>query len=349
MKINVAIFRNESADDHDQWVEACSRRNDEIAWTVLDLTSSDWLERFRERQYDLVLLRPPGRTSAFKQLYDERAIILHKYSGVPVYPSLDEVLVYENKRFLRDWLKANTIPHPETHVFYSDKEAGKHLESREKFPLVAKTNIGASGNGVTFISDRSAASEYVRKAFGPGINTRTGPKLSKGSLWKKVEKALSLKGFISKRMHEYRTTYLNPQKGFVIFQEFIPHDYEWRCVRIGDSYFAHKKIARNNKSSGTLLKGYDKVPVDLLDFIRQVTDRTGLSSVAIDLFDHEGRYLVNEVQCFFGQSDPYQMLVDSVSGRYRHIDGRWFFEAGDFASNGCYDLRLEHALSMIKS
>ena len=349
MKINVAIFRNESADDHDQWVEACNRRSDEIAWTVLDLTSSDWFERFRERQFDLILLRPPGRTPGFKQLYDERAFILHKYSGVPVYPSLDEVLVYENKRFLRDWLKANAIPHPETHVFYSEKEAVRHLGKREKFPLVAKTNIGASGNGVTFIRDRSAASEYVNKAFGPGINIRTGPKLNKGSLWKKVEKAITSKGFFSKRMNEYKTTFLNPQKGFVIFQEFIPHEYEWRCVRIGDSYFAHKKIARNNKSSGTLLKGYDEVPVELLDFIRVVTDRTGLSSVAIDLFDHEGSYLVNEVQCFFGQSDPYQMLVDSVPGRYRHVDGRWVFEAGDFASNGCYDLRLEHALSMIKS
>ena len=62
MKINVAILGIESADDHDQWVEACSRRSDEIAWTVLDLTSSEWFDRFREKQFDLVLLRPPGRT-----------------------------------------------------------------------------------------------------------------------------------------------------------------------------------------------------------------------------------------------------------------------------------------------
>ena len=148
-------------------------------------------------------------------------------------------------------------------------------------------------------------------------------------------------------MLEYKTTYFNPQKGFVIFQEFIPHFYEWRCVRIGDSYFAHKKIARNNKSSGTLIKAYDEVPVMLLDFIREMTERTGLSSVAIDLFDHEGRYLVNEIQCYFGQSDPYQMLVNSVPGRYRFKDGAWAFEAGDFASNACYDLRLEHALKMV--
>jgi hypothetical protein len=86
----------------------------------------------------------------------------------------------------------------------------------------------------------------------------------------------------------------------------------------------------------------------LLDFIREITERTGITSVAIDLFDHKGRYLVNEIQCFFGQSDPYQMLVNSVPGRYRFTDGIWKFEAGDFASNACYDLRLEHALKMVR-
>ena len=165
----------------------------------------------------------------------------------------------------------------------------------------------------------------------------------------KIRKALSSNGFIAKRLSEYRETFLNPQKGFVIFQEFIPHEYEWRCVRIGDSFFAHKKIARNNKSSGTLIKAYDKVPEALLDFIREMTERTGLSSVAIDLFERDGMFLVNEIQCFFGQSDPYQMLVDSVPGRYRLADGKWIFEPGDFASNECYDLRLEHALTLLRS
>jgi len=80
-----------------------------------------------------------------------------------------------------------------------------------------------------------------------------------------------------------------------------------------------------------------------------MTQRTGLSSVSVDLFDSNGRFLVNEIQCFFGQSDPYQMLVDSVPGRYRLVDGRWLFEAGDYASNACYDLRLEHALNIVRS
>lgn len=349
MQYKIAIFRNESADDHDQWVHACMRKSDEVECTVIDITSSDWFSRFREGSYDLILLRPPGRTEKFKQLYDERARILYDCTDIPIYPSLIEVLLYENKRFLRDWLTANDVPHPETYILFNEREADEFVSARGGFPLVAKTNIGASGNGVRFLADRRQASEYVRLAFSKGINIRTGPKLKKGSLLNKLAKAFTLKGFMAKRLHEYRETYINPQKGYVIFQEFIPHEYEWRCVRIGDSFFAHKKIARNNKSSGTLVKAYDKVPTPLLDFIRETTDRTGLSSVSIDLFEKEGRFLVNEIQCFFGQSDPYQMLVDSIPGRFRFIDGEWVFEAGDFASNACYDLRLEHALMNLRS
>lgn len=348
MKKRIAIFRNESADDHLPWVEACLRRIDEIDYDIIDITMADWLDRFRTERYDLVLLRPPGRTERYKRLYDERAYILYNYSGVPVYPSLNEVLIYENKRFLSDWLKVNEIPHPETRVFFNEKEALEHAASGIVFPLVAKTNIGASGNGVRFLDNEKELREYIVLAFGRGVGVKTGPKLRKGSLTAKLLKAFSTRGFVKKRLGEYKASFDNPQRGFVILQEFITHTFEWRCIRIGDSFFAHKKIARNNKSSGTLIKGYDPVPESLLTFIRDMTVKTGLSSVSIDLFERDGQYLVNEVQCFFGQSDPWQMLVDSVPGRYRWLEDSWVFEAGDFASNACYDLRLEHALTMVK-
>ncbi|MBK7732358.1 MAG: hypothetical protein IPI37_06260 [Bacteroidales bacterium] len=347
MRKRIVIFRNEAADDHLPWVEACNRRQGEVEAEVIDITASDWLERFHMKNYDLVLLRPPGRTELFKRLYDERAHILYNYAGVPVYPSLNEVLIYENKRFLSDWLNINNIPYPQTRVFFDRKEAMEYAGSGVRLPLVAKTNIGASGNGVRFIHDKKELYDYIHNAFGKESELDS-LKLRKGSIAGKLIRAFTIRGFVKKRMGEYRASYLNPQRGFVIFQEFVPHEFEWRCVRIGDSYFAHKKLARNNKSSGTLMKGYDPVPVSLLEFIRETTERTGLSSVSIDLFERDGQYLVNEIQCFFGQSDPYQMLVDSVAGRYRFLGQKWVFEAGDFASNACYDLRLEHALGLIR-
>ena len=161
--------------------------------------------------------------------------------------------------------------------------------------------------------------------------------------------ASSSKYFLNKRIAEYKLAAKNYQKGFVILQEYIPHKFEWRCVRIGNSFFAHKKIPRWEKTSGSLLKEYCNPPFSLLDFIKNFTDRTNLSSVAIDVFEFKNNYLVNEIQCFFGQSDSYQMLIDGQPGRYCYINGKWQFEKGMFNTNQSYDLRLEHAISIFNA
>ncbi|MBK6932905.1 MAG: hypothetical protein IPH12_19360 [Saprospirales bacterium] len=68
----------------------------------------------------------------------------------------------------------------------------------------------------------------------------------------------------------------------------------------------------------------------------------------MDLFEcSDGRYLVNEMQCIFGQSDPYQMLVNGQPGRYRRIDGKWTFEPGDFNRIRSFLLRLEHFIEIL--
>ena len=140
----------------------------------------------------------------------------------------------------------------------------------------------------------------------------------------------------------YRNARSEMQRDFVLLQEHIPHTFEWRCVRIGNSFFAHKKLVRHEKASGSLLKGYDQPPVDLLDFVRQITDLRNFQTQAVDIFaTDKGTYLVNEMQCIFGQSDPYQMLINGQPGRYIFDRGQWIFEAGDFNRYESFLLRLE--------
>jgi hypothetical protein len=55
------------------------------------------------------------------------------------------------------------------------------------------------------------------------------------------------------------------------------------------------------------------------------------------------------MQCIFGQSDPYQMLVDGNPGRYFKKNDEWYFEEGDFASNQCYDLRVQYIIEVLQN
>lgn len=349
-KLLFVILANENSDDHELWVKACENRNTEIDYKVVNLSRSDWFERIIEnRKANCFLCKPPGITSAFKQLYDERLMILAGALNLPLYPTLNECLIYENKRFLSYWLKAHSIPYPETSVFYDKEEALKFIKY-VRLPIVAKVNIGASGSGITILHSKEEASNYIHDTFErKGVKRRSGPNLKKSSIFKRGLHYIFHPVDINKKLQLYKTVRQDIQKDFVIFYEYIPHNFEWRVVRIGDSFFAHKKIRTKEKASGSLQKDYENPPLGLLDFVKGITDKHQFYSQAVDIFESKDRgYLVNEMQCIFGQSDSYQMLVDGKPGRYRFLNKQWIFEEGYFNQNQSYNLRLDYIINNLK-
>ena len=344
----LVILANEVKSDHELWIRACEKRSDEVDYRVVDLTSAGWYEDILKLPADCLLPKPGGLTSRFKKLYDERLSILVRDRHLRSFPSLEEVLIHENKVYQSYWLKASDLPHPVTHVFYHIKEA-EEFAAAANLPQVAKLNIGSSGKGVEVIKTRNELYGYVREIFSSGRRSRSGPNLSRGGYLRRAVAVLSKRGMLRERLTKYSAIRDEVQRGFALFQEYIPHEYEWRAVRIGDSFFAHKKMRMGEKASGSLKKGYGAPPVALLDFVRGVTDRFGFYSMSADLFETEpGKYLINEMQCIFGQSDPYQMIIDGKPGRFLFRDNGWVFEEGDFNTNQCFDLRVDHVINMLK-
>lgn len=348
-KIKLGILGIAHYDEHiDQWVAACGNRSDLINYVHIDISRSNWLDQIITLDLDGLLTTPPNLTMALKSMYDERLEILCNEINLPIYPSLIENKIYENKRYLSYWLEANNIPHPKTYIFYQEKEALEFISNYNR-PLVGKTNIGASGRGVKILKNRHTQSQYVRASFKNGAPREIGPNWKKKGIIKRAIGKLMDPAALKSKIKQYRTERSEVQKDFVILQQHIPHSFEWRCVCIGSSYFAHKKLVQKDKASGSLLKGYEKPPAELLDFCRQIMVKHNLWSQAIDIFvTSDGQFLVNEMQCIFGQSDPHQMLVDGVPGRYCYQHGTWRFESGDFNQHESFDLRLEHFIKLLK-
>lgn len=347
-KYSFCILQNENPRESDSWIKSCKKYSELIDYSVVDLTKSEWFEEITNLKPDMLLVKPGGLTSSFKSLYDERLMILVKELGYKCYPTLDEVLIYENKKYFSYWLKSNNIPHPKTQVFYYMNEALQWLQKTD-YPKVAKVNIGASGSGVSIINCFSEAKTYVIETFkGAGAKKRSGPNLQKSGLLKRGLKYVFKPSDIKYKLKIYNSKSKDVQRDFVIIQEYISHSFEWRVVRIGDSFFAHKKLLAGQMASGSLVKGYENPPLQLLDFVKSITDKFGFHSQAVDLFETpDGIYLINEMQCIFGQSDPYQMLVDNKPGRYIVKEEQWAFEEGDYASNQCYDLRVSYVINVL--
>ncbi len=347
LRPRLAILRNEMARDHVQWVEACEQLAHRITWDVIDLTADDWWERLCQGRYDGLLAQPTGWTSRMKALYDDRITRIERDLHLPMIPCMAEIMIYENKRALASWLRTNAVPHPETHVFDSPEGALRFLEGTA-FPLVAKTSMGAGGSGVRVLRSAEEAKKYVRTTFhGQGAPRASGPKWKSPGFLLRALRKLSDPSELMERLRAYRSISNDAQRDHVLFQAFVAHRFEWRAVRIGDSFFAHKKLVQGEKASGSLLKEYGDPPLALLEFVRELTQRHGFRSVAVDVFENPtGGYLVNEIQCVFGQSDPYQMLVNGEPGRYRHDQDAWRFEPGDFNRYGSYLLRLQYFLDL---
>ena len=344
----VALLKNEHPDSVKKWEIACQKKG--LQYDIIELTASEWLEKVTAKSYSFFLLRPSGIISHYKTLYDERVYILAKVLKLNVFPSYEECYIYENKRLLSYYLKARKIPHPKTDIFYNKQEALDFV-NKSVFPLVGKTAIGASGSGVKIIKSKEDAFSYIKKAFSSkGIKRRFGPNRVTGSPAKWTTKAIKDPLYFWRKIKSYMYAHKYGQRDFVLFQEYIPHDFEWRAVKIGDSYFAHKKIKTGEMASGSKGIEYVNPPVSILNFTKELCEPNNFNCMAIDLFeDKKEGYLVNELQTIFGHVQDHILEVDGKPGRYIYKNNQWLFEEGDFNTNESYDLRLETAINLFST
>lgn len=350
-KYNFAILKNENPDEHLEWLKACQESPHDIDVQVIDLSKHDWLERVMKSDCDCYLTRPPGAVGYYKQMYDERLYVIQRILNKKIYPSFEEVLIYENKRMLAYWLEANQIPHARTHIFYDKSEVDRFREICS-FPLVGKTAIGAAGSGIQILRSDAELKKYVARAFSQrGIARKWLPNLRKGKLQSRIKRRLNnIPEFLAylKKRHQQGT--IDPQRWHVILQQYIDVADEWRTVRIGESFFAHKKQRRGEIFSGGGGIDWEGPPKEILDFMKMVTDKRNFLCQAIDVFvDRSQRLYINELQCFFGFIHPeHQMIIDGVPGRYISRDGEWLFEPGTFNKNNSFDLRVQHVIDLLE-
>ncbi|MFA5570230.1 MAG: hypothetical protein WC990_02170 [Sphaerochaetaceae bacterium] len=338
----VGILRGENPEGGDKWQLACNKKG--IEADVIDLTSADALSLVMNKPYGLFLLRPPGSIERFKNLYDERLYHITRALKTPMFPTFFENYIYENKKSLSAFLTLEGIPHPKTDVFYRYEEVKEFLDVA-KYPIVAKTSIGAASSGVKILRNKEEAHRYCKQAFvGKGIKRRFGPNKYVGTPQSWFTKTINDPQFFKRKLLGYFKAYGEVQKGYVILQEYVEHEFEWRVAKIGDSYFAYKKFKVGDIASGTKNLGFGEPPHDLLDFVRDISEKYGILTAAFDIFESGGRYLINEIQTIFGHKFDHILEVDGEPGRYIYDSGKWVFEEGMFNSNESYDLRLEAAL-----
>ncbi|OXU15571.1 ATP-grasp domain-containing protein [Sedimentisphaera salicampi] len=302
---------------HKYYIAACRELN--LSYRVLSILDSDWVREFSNCGCDAFLVWPTIMPTSLKEAFDYRLYILEKEMGKMVFPSWKECWLTEHKPRLRDWLEANSIPHPKTWVFYNKNEALKFAEISE-FPVVVKTATGAAASGVSVVQNKFELIKIIKLAFGRGLRPRSYPPNDR-------------------------------QRGFIYIQKYYPNVKEWRMVRVGGSFFGYRKESGNNGiNSGSKAWSWLKPKQELLDLTRKITQVGNFDSMDVDIFvTEQGDILVNECQTVFGCTTPAtQMKVDGKPARYTYQNGSWVLEEGDFCRNHMCNLRVKHLAEFLQ-
>jgi glutathione synthase/RimK-type ligase-like ATP-grasp enzyme len=311
--------------------QACDACN--VESVVLDLFADDWIEQIKQAHVDGVLVREKANISEYKEMYNERLWVIKHYLQIPIYPSWHELFLYENKRMYAYFFETHGIRTPKTHVFYSKEEAMAYC-NKTSYPIVVKTCGGAAGSGVSIVRKKSKAKRIIRSVFG-----RFDPRLALGYVhFAKVG------GFIPVPKLGMS------QRHYLIIQEYIDIETEWRIIKLGDTYAGYIRPTINGYGSSELLE-YGFPPKKLLFLIKEITEANRFDSLSLDvLIGKDGEYYITEMQSLFGLWTPHQCEVDGVGGKIEFRNGDFVFVEGEdcFKWNGNL-LRVQDFINKLNS
>ena len=328
MKLGILTSFNK---DWKLYAEACEKLG--VEHEIVDFVGRDWLENCLKSGCDGFVARPPNDFPERKAMYDERLMFLARQAGKPVYPGVEELLFYENKRSLVNWLDYYALPHPKTVVLSSYAEAMEFV-GNASYPFVSKRAIGSAASGVIVVKSPRQARRLVRQFFGWPI-----PGITRGKTY----------------WSWYKKKWLLPdvgdeQKHYMIVQDFCDVRWEHRIIRIGDTFLGYRKVVgKRGFASGSGLAAWGEPPRRALDMVREITDRFGFRSMAIDVFETaDGEYLINEMQALFGSVERSLLNIDGKDGRYVWKDGDYRFEEGYWNVKRCYELRVQDFVRLLE-
>lgn len=311
--ITIGIFPDSSY-SYAHNVLACSE--EKVRYTLIDIEKADWKERVRASGCDAFMATPSQLLTIWKTIYDERLKVLVEEMGIDLTPSYNELWMWESKRRMEYWMDAHDVSRARTLVCHSRDEAMAALDSFS-LPLVVKLDLGANGNGVFVVRSRAHAERLITKMFTRGIDL---PSMDRR----------------------------NWQVGYILLQEYVPHDYEYRIVRIGETMMCRRKERVGDYASGSGEILWAEPMPEMLDFVWDLTEMGGFTSMSTDLFvlTEQGRprFLVNELQALVGPIVD-ETKTNAHMGRWlRSSDGTWAFEPGFFYRNACANLRVRMIL-----
>jgi glutathione synthase/RimK-type ligase-like ATP-grasp enzyme len=308
----------------DRWIYYCKENN--ISYKTVNCYSSDIVGQLKDcdgfmwhwSHYDYR-----------DQNFARQLIFSIEKIGIKVFPSFKSCWHFDDKLGQKYLLEAINAPLVRSYAFYDKDETIRWIENTE-FPKVFKLRGGAGSLNVKLVKNKNAAKRIIRKAFSKGF-----PLVYKNSglrqrLWvlrrdKNINAIVHvIKGFVRLAYPLEGISLLPRQKGYVYFQDFIPHnDFDDRIVIIGDKAIAIRRYNRYGdfraSGSGLIKHDADLFESKTIKIAFDIANQIGSDSLAFDfVYDEMKNPLIVEISYAYNMGAAY----DNCPG-YWDKDLKW--------------------------
>jgi glutathione synthase/RimK-type ligase-like ATP-grasp enzyme len=308
------------------WIEFCDKQK--IEYFIIDCFSPDVIDKLKGTD---VLLWHFSGYKFHDMLFARSVLYSAKKMGIITFPDYSDAWHFDDKIAEACLLKSIQAPLAETTVFFSYKDASDWLSAKAVFPLVAKLRNGSGSNNVKLIRTLKEALKYCRVMFGKGLNS--SPNLIfKASSNLKSSRSVKTVFNRAKRIPEFlrilRKSRVFPnEKGYVLFQEFIPNDgYDLKIVVVGNklSHIARGIRKGDFRASGGGDIFYDRslIKKNIIDSAFEISDKLDFNCMGFDYVVDNKSGIGKIVEMSYGFSHTTLLKA----GGYFDRSGVWYNE-----------------------
>lgn len=285
------------------WIRYCQEKG--IPHKIVNCYDSDIIQQLEDCE---VLLWHHHHSLAKDKTFAKGLLFALEQAGKKVFPEFNSGWHFDDKVAQKYLLEAIQAPYVSTDVFYDRKSALFYVQNNT-FPKVFKLKGGAGSSNVKLIKDKGEAIKLINRAFGKGFTSYDGVGDMKENLRKywlrKASKTDVFKSFRRLFVGTEFSKIHQREKGYVLFQEFLPNnDHDIRVVVIGQRAFALKRLVRKGdfRASGSGFIEYKKNLIDerCVEIAFEVSEKLGASCLAYDfVYDSSKKPLIVEINYGF--------------------------------------------------
>ncbi len=223
--------------------------------------------------------------------------VIERELGLLVYPDQSTCWHYDDKLAQAYLLEAAELPIPRTWIWFDANAAGNWVKTAT-YPLVLKLASGASSSNVRLLHDDLEAGVWIDRLFKCQVTNLTEEQFQPLNFRDRIRAAAEMlksggRSFLG-------NDGLEPQSGYVLFQEFLPDNpFDTRVTVIGNRAFAFRRFNRAGdfRASGSGKIDWDPNATDqrFVKLAFEAARRLKIQSGAIDGLYRNGECVIGEI------------------------------------------------------